>query len=363
MAHLRWTAGFLVVTLLPLSFVGAQPLEWDRMHDIDPHSYVAYRVAEPVVVDGRLDEPQWQSASWSEAFVDIEGEDHPAPAHETRMKITWDGDYLYVGARLVEPHVWGTLTEKNSIIYRDNDFEIFIDPDGDRHDYYEFEVNPLNTIMELTMNRPYSDGGDYDLGTNIRGLRSAVYVEGTLNAPHDEDEAWTVEVAIPWEGLRPYTPGPVPPADGDHWRINFSRVQWQHAVEDNVYVKVPDVPEDNWVWSPTGLVDMHRPERWGYVQFSTSEPGTDAFQPDPTLEARDVLMELYHRQRRFLDEHGHPAMKLEELEIPSNHEAHRLSPTLVAHDDGAYEIAVTSPISDSAPNRLVIDHEGRIREE
>ena len=25
--------------------------------------------------------------------------------------------------------------------------------------------------------------------------------------------------------------------------------------------------EDNWVWSPQGLVDMHVPERWGVVQF------------------------------------------------------------------------------------------------
>ena len=50
---------------------------------------------------------------------------------------------------LEDPHVWGTLTEKNSFIFNDPDFEIFIDPDGDNHDYYEFEINALGTIWEL----------------------------------------------------------------------------------------------------------------------------------------------------------------------------------------------------------------------
>jgi hypothetical protein len=45
---------------------------------------------------------------------------------------------------------------------------------------------------------------------------------------------------------------------------------------------------------------MHRPERWGYVQFSTSPPGTKAFQPDPTRNGRDVLMEIYHLQLKSL---------------------------------------------------------------
>ena len=43
----------------------------------------------------------------------------------------WDDTYFYVAAHLEEPHVWGTLTKHDTVIFQDNDFEIFIDPDGD----------------------------------------------------------------------------------------------------------------------------------------------------------------------------------------------------------------------------------------
>jgi hypothetical protein len=49
--------------------------------------------------------------------------------------------------------------------------------------------------------------------------------------------------------------------------VNFSRVQWRVNIQDGKYIKVPGLKEDNWVWSPQGLIDMHVPEMWGYVRF------------------------------------------------------------------------------------------------
>ena len=80
--------------------------------------------------------------------------------------MVWDEDYVYIGAQLEEPQLWATLTEKNSVIFHDDDFEIFIDPNGDNHNYYEFEVNTLNTIWELRLLRPYRDGGPAISGEN-----------------------------------------------------------------------------------------------------------------------------------------------------------------------------------------------------
>lgn len=286
---------------------------WDLMRDITPRGYAAGYAQEAPRIDGRLDDAAWARAPWTDPFVDIEGSRRPAPRFQTRAKMAWDSTYLYVAARMEEPHVWGTLTERNSIIFHDNDFEIFVDPDGDNHNYYEFEVNALNTIWELTLARPYKDGGPATHGTNIEGLRSAVHVDGTLNAAHDTDAGWSVEVALPWAGLARYASRPVPPVPGTRWRINFSRVEWQHTVADGVYRKVPETPEDNWVWSPQGIVDMHRPERWGYVQFHTSPPGEATFEPDPTLAARDLLMAVYHAQKAYHQAHGAWASSFEEL--------------------------------------------------
>src|SRR5690606_29946519 len=120
--------------------VGAQ--SWDRMASIIPRGYVSYFTPDPPTIDGKLDDAAWEDADWTDPFVDIEGDAKPRPPFETRAAIRWDESYLYIGARMEEPHVWGSLTEKNSVIFQDNDFEVFIDPDGDHHNYYELEVNP-----------------------------------------------------------------------------------------------------------------------------------------------------------------------------------------------------------------------------
>ncbi len=238
-----------------------------------PRHYVCHRATGPIALDGLLDNPAWEQAPWTDDFADIEGGSRPPPRFRTRAKMLWDDECIYIGAMLDEPHVWGTLTERDQIVFHDNDFEIFIDPDGDRHEYYEIEINALNTIFDLFLVRPYSEGGPALHGWDCKGLRSAVHVYGTLNNPSDTDRGWSVEFAIPWTALGEAAHRPVPPRAGDTWRMNFSRVEWQTRIESGRYQKVPDTPEDNWVWSPQGIVDMHQPEHWGYVEFSTRGAG------------------------------------------------------------------------------------------
>ena len=98
----------------------------------------ASRAESPIRVDGLLTEGSWAAAQWTQDFGDIRGEAWPTPTWRTRAKLLWDDEYLYFAAWLEEPHLWATLTARDAIIYRDNDWEIFIDPDGDQIDYAEF---------------------------------------------------------------------------------------------------------------------------------------------------------------------------------------------------------------------------------
>jgi hypothetical protein len=313
--------GILAAIVVPLLFGLAFRRRGDDLtiasatFSIPPHprGYVCYRAAGPIGIDGRLDEPSWQAVPWSDPFVDIEGESIPKPRFRTRMKMLWDDDYLYIGTELEEPHVWATLTKHDSVIFHDNDFEVFIDPDGDSHEYYEFEINALNTGWDLLLPRPYKDGGRPVDSWEIPGLKTAVHVDGTLNDPRDTDRGWTVELAFPWKVLTELASPRERPKDGDQWRINFSRVEWQHEVVDGKYRRLPNTKEDNWVWSPQGVVDMHRPEMWGYVQFSTAPVGTAHFRPDPDWEARSVLHAVYYAQREYRSKHGEWARVLRQL--------------------------------------------------
>jgi Carbohydrate family 9 binding domain-like len=292
-----------------------------------PSHYMCYRADQPLTVDGNLDESIWEQAAWSDDFVDIQGHLKSLPRFRTHLKMLWDDTYLYVGAELQEPHVWATLTQRDAVIYYDNDFEIFIDPDGDTHEYFEYEVNALGTVWDLFLLKPYRDGGPALNAWDIAGLKSAVHVNGTINDPSDRDTGWTIEVAIPWVVLKECAHKPSPPQPEDTWRLNFSRVEWEIEVVDGQYRKVMDPAtnrpkrEDNWVWSAQGLVNMHYPEMWGIVQFSDQVAGAERqrYRPDPEEEVRFALRRVYYEQRDYFEQHGVYAPDVFELGLHIKH--------------------------------------------
>lgn len=313
-------------------------LLWALLVDDAPRGYVCHRTTGPIAVDGGLDDDGWKDVPWTTDFVDIEGDKRPRPRLRTRVKMAWDDRYFYIAARLDEPHVWATLTEHDSVIFQDNDFEVFIDPDGDTHAYYEIEINALGTVWDLFLDKPYRAGGPARNDWEVPGLLKAVGIDGTLNDPGDTDRAWTVELAIPWEVLGKQANRPAPPGDGDQWRVNFSRVEWETTLENGRYQKVPGKAEDNWVWSPQGVIDMHRPSKWGYVQFSTQPTGQAAFQADPDGPTRDRLIALFDAQLEYSRAHGRWADRLEDLKrgVPTE------GITLTNRPDG-YEASLQGP--------------------
>ncbi len=291
----------------------------------EPRQYVCTRATGPVSVDGKLDEPAWEFAPWTSDFVDIEGPGRPTPAHRTSVRMLWDDNYFYVAAQMEEPHVWGTLRQRDSVIYHDNDFEVFIDPDGDNHLYYELEINALGTEWDLMLVRPYRDGGPAINAWDIQGLRTAVHVDGTINDPSDEDAGWSVEIAFPWEVLAQAAGRPSPPEPGDIWRVNFSRVQWRTRQVEGRYEKLTDpdtkepLPESNWVWSPQGLIAMHYPEMWGEVYFAPEAfiDFDSASTEHGAIAAAASLMPVYYLQKQWHEDHGSFASSLDELD-PGN---------------------------------------------
>jgi hypothetical protein len=248
-----------------------------------PRRYLCEKIARPPRIDGKLNDRCWRHATETEAFVDIRGAEGPAPRYDTRSRLLWDDDNLYVAAWLEEPNVRAKLTERDSVIYFENDFEAFIDPEGDSRNYFEVQVNARGTVFDLMLNRPYREKGKARRDWNAAGLRSAVVIDGTLNDPSDRDRGWSVEMAIPWHALVPVSdpaasPGPSdpiaprepgkPPRAGDVWRINFARVQWPEHIDVGSWALYKEA--DNWAWSPHGEINMHLPDRWGFVEFVES---------------------------------------------------------------------------------------------
>ncbi|MCX6929277.1 MAG: hypothetical protein NT154_39565 [Verrucomicrobia bacterium] len=322
------------LTIAPLMLFANDRSDWQtKMRPIMPKSYLCQHTATPIAIDGNLDDPAWAAAPWTDDFVDIQAAAKPLPRFRTRAKMLWDDDYLYIGAELQEPHVWGTLTQHDAVIFQDPDFEVFIDPAGVTQPYYEFEMNARNTSWDLLLEKPYMDQGKAHNEWDIPGLKTGVRVQGTLNDPSDTDQGWMLEIAFPWKVLSQHARHAGPPLEGEQWRIDFSRVEWQITTNGGSYQKVPNTPEDNWIWSPPGVVDMHRPEMWGVVQF-TSHSGTEsnAVRQIPGKPARDLALEVYYAQRDFRQANHRWATNLTELtdltsELPPAVEKPALEPT------------------------------------
>lgn len=290
----------------------------------EPKGYVCRQTLIPINIDGQGTEAAWQKAPFSDLFIDIEGDKKPRPAFDTRMKMLWDSSYLYFYAEMEEPHLWAKITQRDAVIFYDNDFEIFIDPDGDTHNYHEFEVNALNTVWDLLLTRPYRDGGRPLTGWDFKGLKSAVHLNGSLNDASDTDVGWSVEVAIPWKALKDGIRAKKPPREGEQWRINFSRVQWETEIIDGNYQKKknPDtgknLPEHNWVWSPQRIINMHEPEFWGIVQFTAQPPGSDValnFNQRQDYQIRGILYSIHRAQRSYYRRLRRYSDNLDELGI------------------------------------------------
>ncbi|APY11540.1 carbohydrate-binding family 9-like protein [Seonamhaeicola sp. S2-3] len=313
-----------------------------------PKTYIANYTNEAIKIDGLENETSWKNAQYSDTFIDIEGV--KTPKYKTQVKMLWDRHHIYFFAQLEEPHVWGTLKKRDTIIYHNNDFEIFIDPDGDAHNYYEFEFNALNTLWDLFITRPYRNGALALNDWEAKGIKSAIHVDGTLNNPNDIDKSWSIEVAIPLKVFNTSYYQTIDLKD-KYWRVNFSRVHWDFQLEDGVYQRKKDakgkhLPEYNWVWSPQNVVAMHQPETWGYVYFS-KEGGNFTIPKDEHIKW--YLFEL------------HNALKSKSIEVKNINNPKQIlnktiTPKYEVHKTG-YNIWVESPFSNKT---IIINQHGKI---
>lgn len=261
-------------------------------------SCTAHRVIAPIQLDGKLTEPSWTAAKRSRFFVDLVS--GKQTMHETSVKLLWDDEYLYVGYEIQEPNVRARFVERDAPIWQENDVELFIAFD---HSYYEFEINALGTIYEglfiwrnsyheldfkrypeIDIENPQVkhqafNGVGYTkhprgkriafLAWDFPRLKTAVHVDGTLNDASDADRGWTVELAIPWTGMKVPAhgdPRAIPPRDGDLWRMDFSRFNQYRAPS-------PARDSGGWALNHHGVWDSHIPEVFAKVRFSEQVVG------------------------------------------------------------------------------------------
>jgi len=234
--------------------------------------YTVNKINSTITIDGKLDENLWVLAEPTSDFVILGDNQNPAKSI-TWAKILWDENYLYVGFYCQDDKVWATYEDQDDPLYREDVVEVYIDPDADGKNYLEIEVNPLNTIFDLWLTKPYKDGGQAVTGWTMADLGTAITVAGTTNDNADQDTAWICEMALPFSEMK-FAANSMnfPPLENDSWRFNLYRF-------DRASTNDPNGEATGWSQTTGG---QHEPERFGVITFS--DVSTDITQSDYLLK-------------------------------------------------------------------------------
>ena len=169
----------------------------------DTPSLTAAQVAGTMVVDGRLDEPDWQQAAPATDFSQAAPLEGAQPSQRTEVRVLYGTTALYVGARLydTEPQRIEQVLGRRDEYNRADWFTVSLDSYLDRKTAFFFGVNAAGVQVDGVL----ADGEDLSWDAL---WSSAVTVD---------EQGWTAELRIPYSMLR-FTNAPV-----QTWGINFRR--------------------------------------------------------------------------------------------------------------------------------------------
>ena len=144
-------------------------------------------------VDGALDDAAWARAVPISDFVQKEPVEGAAPLEDTEVRVVYDAEALYIGARM---HNRGRRPIQSPLGRRDEAFDqaeyllVSLDTFLDRRTAYAFGVSASGVRMDRF--HPRDDEGEYDDDWNpVWRARTRM-----------EDDAWTAELWIPFSQLR-----------------------------------------------------------------------------------------------------------------------------------------------------------------
>ncbi|MFO7870578.1 MAG: IPT/TIG domain-containing protein [Kiritimatiellia bacterium] len=207
----------------------------------------AVRARKPPVIDGKLDDPVWQSAPPAPGFVlNNTWKEDLGAEFDTGARFAYDRENLYVALRCYEPEPDGLVTNVTGPAqgaHGNDHVVLFLDPGFERRKSAYAGCALLADGRDLG---PYGHSGN--LG---RGLISAA----AARAPAGDNgkSAWTLEAAWPWESIlfdrwheMENPPGIEP---GERMGLNIQRYRAQRPRETSCWTRCYAWPQAMpWRW-------------------------------------------------------------------------------------------------------------------
>ncbi len=181
------------------------PLPAESEEQLPRRIYLGQRVAgEAPVLDGRLDDPIWDTAEWTGDFVQNEPTEGEPPSQQTRFKVVYDDDAIYFAFRLDDDPELVSRQLARRDRFPGDWIEVNIDSYFDHRTAFSFTLSCSGTQSDELIS---NDGDRWDSNWNPVWNGAA-----QLDA-----EGWTAEMRIPLSQLR------FSAADEQTWGLQVNR--------------------------------------------------------------------------------------------------------------------------------------------
>ncbi|MEP6712059.1 MAG: DUF5916 domain-containing protein [Ferruginibacter sp.] len=173
-------------------------------------SIYAKKTTGSIILDGKLNEADWQTANIVTNFKQVEPFQGEPSKYPTIVKILFDNKYLYVGAFCKDSA--GKKGVRVQDFRRDFDnfsndlFGVALDPFNGKRNATAFQTNPYGALRDLQVFDDNIFDREWDALWNARS--------------NITDSGWSCEMAIPWKTLR----YPKQKTDSATWGINFIKI-------------------------------------------------------------------------------------------------------------------------------------------
>ena len=155
-------------------------------------SLTLIRIEGEVILDGRLDEDDWEKAERITEFVQKDPDEGMPATERTEVRALYDSENLYFGVQCFDSQAEGiraTELRRDNRFQNDDSFAIILDTFHDHRNAFLFRINPRGTQYDALV----TDEG--------RDINSSWDEKWEVQARIDET-GWSAEIRIPLGSIR-----------------------------------------------------------------------------------------------------------------------------------------------------------------
>src|SRR6185503_12247754 len=196
--------------------------------DLEPVTVRAYRLTQPLVFDGRLDDAVYHTIEATPAFRQQEPRLGELAIEQTEMWVLFDDRNVYVSARMHDSAPDQMIADemrRDASLYNNEHFAVVFDTFHDRRTGFFFQTNPLGGVRDALIVDENTANYDWNAVWDVK--------------VHRDETGWTSEMVIPFKSLR------YPTGTAQVWGINARR--WERRVNEHSLLSTtpPGTPPNN----------------------------------------------------------------------------------------------------------------------